>query len=493
MPTARRPCVVIQGGDERARARCRSRTWSRAPRLGQIKDRQDAWREAARRSSPVARRRPGRGRAERPGSRRKEREPWPRNPRGISRRSRPRPPALLGRCFTRAGYELVAPAMIQPAGLFLDVVGEASARAHLRLHRSRRRGAVPAPRPHRADLPPLSRAPPARDAARATAITARRSATSRGATAHTRASSARPASSPSAPPTASSADADARADRRALRAGLPGSSSSLRIGDLGLFAALLDALPMPERWRRRLRHQFWRPRRFAPSWRALPAAGALKATASAARADRALDPARCRRRAEDLVAEHLEPAGLDAHRHAHARRNRRAAARAGRRLRARRRLPRETAALIEDYVHRGRRAARRRRVAHDRGKAPDRPWPALDAFQRRLDLLERAGIDIGRRDFSAEFGRNLEYYTGFVFEMLADAAREPVAGGGRYDGLLPTSARRATCRRSARAIHTERLLAVCRGRAMSAQADPRDALQGPADGAVAAGSRRGPA
>ena len=55
--------------------------------------------------------------------------------------------------FARAGYEQIAPAIIQPAGLFLDVVGEEPARAHLRLHRSRRRGAVPAPRPHGADLP----------------------------------------------------------------------------------------------------------------------------------------------------------------------------------------------------------------------------------------------------------------------------------------------------------------------------------------------------
>ena len=36
----------------------------------------------------------------------------------------------------------------------------------------------------------------------------------------------------------------------------------LRLGDLGLFNALIDALAMPERWRRRLKHQFWRPEAF---------------------------------------------------------------------------------------------------------------------------------------------------------------------------------------------------------------------------------------
>ncbi len=33
----------------------------------------------------------------------------------------------------------------------------------------------------------------------------------------------------------------------------------LRFGDIGLFYALLDALDLPERWRLKLRHYFWRP------------------------------------------------------------------------------------------------------------------------------------------------------------------------------------------------------------------------------------------
>src|SRR5918995_3563387 len=36
----------------------------------------------------------------------------------------------------------------------------------------------------------------------------------------------------------------------------------VRLGDLGLIAALLNSIDMPERWRRRLMHQFWRPRSF---------------------------------------------------------------------------------------------------------------------------------------------------------------------------------------------------------------------------------------
>ena len=39
--------------------------------------------------------------------------------------------------------------------------------------------------------------------------------------------------------------------------------------------------------------------------------------------------------------------------------------------------------------------------------------------------------------FQAAFGRLLDYYTGFIFDIF-DAARAhpgPVCGGGRYDGL----------------------------------------------------------
>ena len=39
--------------------------------------------------------------------------------------------------------------------------------------------------------------------------------------------------------------------------------------------------------------------------------------------------------------------------------------------------------------------------------------------------------------FSASFGRGLDYYTGFEFELHAKGSGvEPLVAGGRYDGLL---------------------------------------------------------
>ncbi len=62
----------------------------------------------------------------------------------------------------------------------------------------------------------------------------------------------------------------------------------------------------------------------------------------------------------------------------------------------------------------------------------------LDRFDERLRRIAARNIDVAALSFAARFTRNLDYYTGFVFEAL-DRARpteKPLAGGGRYDQLL---------------------------------------------------------
>lgn len=63
---------------------------------------------------------------------------------------------------------------------------------------------------------------------------------------------------------------------------------------------------------------------------------------------------------------------------------------------------------------------------------------AIGAFAERTHGFVRQGIDIDGIHFAANFGRRLDYYTGFIFE-LSDPSRgdgRPLAGGGRYDRLL---------------------------------------------------------
>ena len=87
---------------------------------------------------------------------------------------------------------------------------------------------------------------------------------------------------------------------------------------------------------------------------------------------------------------------------------------------------------------------------------------ALDATLRRFDRLARDGIDLSRATFATEFGRNLEYYSGVVFQIEGAGMdeTEPVAGGGRYDGMLRALGAPRDVPAVGSAIHTERLLAA---------------------------------
>lgn len=55
----------------------------------------------------------------------------------------------------------------------------------------------------------------------------------------------------------------------------------------------------------------------------------------------------------------------------------------------------------------------------------------LEAFSEKLDTSVPKSFS-----FSSRFARPLDYYTGFVFELFANGASRPVAGGGRYDRLM---------------------------------------------------------
>ena len=66
---------------------------------------------------------------------------------------------------------------------------------------------------------------------------------------------------------------------------------------------------------------------------------------------------------------------------------------------------------------------------------------AIDQFESRVGFMAARGIDTGLTRFSTSFGRGLDYYTGFEFELHAKRDSlgngvEPLVAGGRYDGLM---------------------------------------------------------
>ena len=83
----------------------------------------------------------------------------------------------------------------------------------------------------------------------------------------------------------------------------------------------------------------------------------------------------------------------------------------------------------------------------------------LNAFDQRLNFLAARGIDLDTIHFSASFARNLDYYTGFVFEVFEAGASSsaPAIGGGRYDRLLSTLGAKAEIAAVGAAIFMQRL------------------------------------
>ena len=238
---------------------------------------------------------------------------------------------------------------------------------------------------------------------------------------------------------------------------------TIRLGDLGLFESLLRSLAMPERWRRRLSHQFWRPKQLHPLLDQLTGAAGRPRTSLSGLIDELSQATTGDAVAfveSALTAEGLALVGGRNAREIAARLVEKALDRTERPLSA------SDAMKIETYLALSGSPSDTAREL-DR-LAPDLGSPMVEAvrrFHRRNALLAAGGLALDAPTFAGVFGRQLEYYTGFVFQIEAG---EPggtalaVAGGGRYDRLLsdigsPHAVPAVGC-----AIHTERLAAACR-------------------------------
>jgi ATP phosphoribosyltransferase regulatory subunit len=239
---------------------------------------------------------------------------------------------------------------------------------------------------------------------------------------------------------------------------------TLHIGDLGLFRSVLNAAELPERWNKRLSEAFWRPeafraelkrlthtpdeaaRKVPPALLATLVPGSIEASETAVGAY--LDANKIELVGTRTLAEmtaHLLDLASDA---------------------GAKPLDAASARLIESYVAvSGPAGTSGEKIAQILNGARGGVGAALDAYDRRLAQLANAGLDLNSVTFSAEFGRNLEYYTGLVFEVRSPAlgSGSPVAGGGRYDNLLRSAGAASDVPAVGAAIHTERLLRVARG------------------------------
>ncbi len=238
----------------------------------------------------------------------------------------------------------------------------------------------------------------------------------------------------------------------------------LKIGDLELFNALLKALEIPNRWQTRLRHQFWRPEHFRELVHRLSSEDQDAVMTVPPDLVAELDPGKPIE-AQKLIAAYLDANNIPM---------------IGARTLAEitqhlleevedvrtEPLSTEAANLIEAYV--GITAPPRAagaRIADLIAESGIDLAKELDDFRKRIERMAEAGIDFANAEFSAEFGRNLEYYSGLVFELNVEGMtdRFPIAGGGRYDELLQTIGAPHMVPAVGGAIHTERLLAAVKG------------------------------
>ncbi len=206
------------------------------------------------------------------------------------------------------------------------------------------------------------------------------------------------------------------------------------LGDVGLFGAVLEALALPPVWRRRLLKDFGQGRldedlvrlSHTPAGGGAAHAGVLSALAGS-------DPDAARalitdllsiagittvggRTVSEIAARFLEQAALEGNG-----------------------LSSETAAILSRYLsitgEPDEAAQQMRDLARD---AHIDIADAVTAFQTRAGFLSAHGVNLSEVQFSAAFGRPLDYYSGMVFELGDPLGRidGPLVAGGRYDRLL---------------------------------------------------------
>jgi ATP phosphoribosyltransferase regulatory subunit len=255
----------------------------------------------------------------------------------------------------------------------------------------------------------------------------------------------------------------AAADAEMLALGLEATAHfglaapEIRLGDVGLFAALIAALDLAPAWKRRLIKDFNHKSSLAHDLDRL-AIGASHARPEYQGVLAALagsDP----KAAHALVTDLLSIAGISAV-------GGRSVGEIADRfleqaaLGAQTSLPEEMRAARDGSVagDPDEAAAELRAFARDAKLALG---PALDLFESRTGFLAARGVDVRHIQFSTAFGRGLDYYTGFVFELHNPGARAAgqLVAGGRYDGLLTRLGSRAPIPAVGFAAWIERLAA----------------------------------
>ena len=193
-------------------------------------------------------------------------------------------------------------------------------------------------------------------------------------------------------------------------------NTSIKVGDVSLFQKLIESLNIPERWKMRLKRHFWRPEYFEDLLNRLET-------------NSDIDPATVNIDKKKFS----EMKNLDQNNQIANRKVSEILSRFDRKIKDPRSFAenKKIAGIIREFL----------KINCE----IDKIEKTLIDFVKKNNLSKKVFEDLStiknlskinsKTIFSTNFGRDIEYYTGMVFEIYNSSKKE-IARGGRYDGLL---------------------------------------------------------
>jgi len=191
---------------------------------------------------------------------------------------------------------------------------------------------------------------------------------------------------------------------------------TIKVGDVSLFEKLIESLKIPERWKMRLKRHFWRPQYFEDLLNRLET-------------NSDVDPM-----AIDLDNKKFsEMKNLDQNREIANRRVSEILSRFDRKMKDPRSFSenKEIVKIIREFLKINCSIDKIKKILKDFIKK----YKLSKNILSDLTAIKNLSKISYKTIFSTNFGRDIEYYTGMVFEIYNSSKKE-VARGGRYDGLL---------------------------------------------------------
>ena len=191
---------------------------------------------------------------------------------------------------------------------------------------------------------------------------------------------------------------------------------SIKVGDVSLFKQLIDSLKIPERWKMRLKRHFWRPKYFEDLLNRLET-------------NSDVDPSTV----ELDKKKFFEMKNIDQNKEVANRKVSEIIARFDRKIKDPRsfRENKKTVKIIKDFLKINCPLVKLEKTLNN---FINKNQLRKSVFNDLSSLKNLSRLN-SKITFSTNFGRDIEYYSGVVFEIYNSSKKE-IARGGRYDGLL---------------------------------------------------------